>query len=122
MSAWLELPLVSPPPWMKTYTGRESCPRRPDGRQTLTNRQSSVSERGPLVLAAAGQVLPKRVASATPFQLAAGGRGRPPRSPTRRPAGPSPQKPPAPLPRGKPPTPPALGRADQPAPPPPPPA
>src|SRR5690348_5254107 len=76
MSAWLELPLTRPPPWMNTYTGRLSPALSPVGRWTLTNRQSSASVRGPLVLAAAAQRLPYAVAGTTPDHGAAGRGGR----------------------------------------------
>src|SRR2546421_3478755 len=82
MSAWLELPFRRPPPWMNTYTARRRPVATAVGRQTLTNRQSSVSDRGPFVLAVAGHVLPNCVASRTLDHAAAGRGGRQRRSPT----------------------------------------
>src|SRR4051794_13258154 len=75
-SCWLELPLTSPPPWIQKYTGSRAPGRAPAGRCTLRYRQSSVSERGPLVLARAGQRLPYDTASRTPDQGCAGRGGR----------------------------------------------
>src|SRR5215217_4937074 len=66
-SCWLELPLTRPPPWIHTYTGSRWWDRVLAGRWTLRNRQSSVSDSGPLVLGSAGQRLPYASADLTPF-------------------------------------------------------
>src|SRR5690349_7505657 len=104
-SCWLELPLVSPPPWIQKYTGT-FCPLwTPAGRWTLRNRQSSVSERGPLVLAWAGQRLPQATASRRPLQAGAGRGGRQRTPPTGGAAYGMPRKPttaPPPAPRSSP--------------------
>jgi hypothetical protein len=81
-SCWLELPFSSPPPWIQKYTGSRSPASTPAGRCTFRNRQSSVSERGPFVLAAAGHRLPKATVWRTPRHGLAGAGGRQRRSPT----------------------------------------
>ena len=68
----VELPLSRPPPWMKTNTDLSSPGATPAGRQTLRNRQSSISERGPLKLSPAGQGLPNEVAARSSVHGAGG--------------------------------------------------
>src|SRR5919112_1497417 len=80
--AWFELPLTSPPPWMKTYTGSRQPRPLPVGRCTLTKRQFSELVRGPFVLARAAQRLPYCCAALTPVHRRAGWGARHRRAPT----------------------------------------
>src|SRR3954454_19967898 len=80
--AWFELPLTSPPPWMNTYTGIRDPRPLPVGRCTLTNRQFSAFDRGPLVLASAAHVAPYCVADLIPLHHGAGWGARHRRLPT----------------------------------------
>src|SRR3712207_9451121 len=62
---WPADPLVLPPPWMNTSTGRSCARRRRDvfGRQTSSRRQSSLSTCGPLDDASCAHGRERRVAS-----------------------------------------------------------